>query len=214
MTLLLSFFVMQYVVMSWMLFRRGVASEYIVGSASPLLFIWVIFWPVYHHFSFILYGLVLISLPLVIAQWPYAIMQQLKLSWSIPEFGFMPMIVLVLNLSVAAILFYLEAAFGFAIALSLCLASSMASFADKKEHIKLFLPFNPEQTLWGHVILLFMITLLCSWSLHIYFSVPQMATLSISAFAALAASLGRALFPHAWSNTGVLVGMAAALWLF
>jgi len=213
-TLLLIIFIMQYVIMSSMLYKRGIAAESIVACASPVLCIWVLFWPVYQNSLFIPYSMVFIALPLVAAQWPYAFMQQLKRSWTIADFGFLGIITLVLNLSIATLLFLIEPAFGFSIALCLCLASSTANMLDKQQYGRLFLAFNPQQTFLGHLSLIIMVSVLCSWSLHIYFSVPQMATWPIAVLTGLAASLGRALAPHVWSNTGMLTGMAMLLWLF
>jgi len=213
-TISLSIFIIQYVIMSLMLFKRGVASEYLVTCASPILCIWVIVWPIYHQSTLIPYSIALIALPLVAAQWPYPLTQQLKRSWSGSEFGFLPMITMVLNLGMAAILFTIEPAFGFAIALSLCLGVSAANLVDKLKRTPLLLPFNPHQTLWGHLVLILLTTILCSWSLHIYFSVPQFMTWPVAGLAALAASLGRAIIPNIWSSTGVVFGIAVVLWLF
>jgi len=197
---------------SSMLLRRNIAPHTLWQATAPLLCIWVLIWPVYVNTWTIWLPIITLLVAMV---WIYASNKPFCLSlqyiWGKPYP--LPMLSLIASISIALVIFQNIPEFGFALALTACLAFPLADLLDHIPNQPLGFPFHPEQTLLGHLGLLIASTCLCSWSIHLYHPMNWQLLIMATLIAAMAASLLRALCPRYWNLPVSILAMGWILWL-
>jgi len=195
-----------------MLLRRGIAPDVLWQATAPMLSIWVLIWPVYANTWSIwlpVYTLGITLLLIYTVPKPFCL--RIRAIWGRPYP--LPMLSLITSLSIAMAFFQTIPEFGFALALTICLAFPLADLLDRIPKQALGFPFHPQQTLWGHLGLLISTTFLCSWSIHLYHPINWKLLLMATLIAGMAASLLRALCPKHWNLPFATLAMGWILWL-
>jgi hypothetical protein len=217
--------ILQVALLSVALFRRRVARETIQKSMPPLFAIWIVMWPVYRDPSWIWAGIAALAgfvlLPLLLRRRPF--WRDLRRAWAAPAspvdyrlkkpIPFWPFAFFIATLAIAAALFQSIPEFGLGIALTVCLAQPAASWLDHFGFLALGFPAHPQQTLPGHLLLVFAAAGLCSWSVHVYHGIDWQPLLLATTVAGIAASVARALVPGGWNQPAVAAAMGVVLWL-
>jgi len=208
---------------SVMLLRRGVRPTTIQRMIPPLYAVWVLMWPVYSSGLWVWLGLAMLALPALLASFlNHPFWQSLRRAWSTPPhrrgmlpepMHLLPVFYLLTALTVAATWFQQIPEFGFGLALSLCLALPAADLVDRSGILPLKFPAHPEQTLPGHIVLIFISALLLAWSLHVYHGIDWRPLLIATWIAGIAGSVVRAIVPGGLNHALALLSMGATLWL-
>ena len=205
--------------LSVMLLRRNIPSATLSASLPPMISIWVLLWPLYEHPIWLWAGIMLLALPLLLAFTANTLFwQHLRIAWSGRFYReesprMWPLLSLIAALAIAAGFFQRLPEFGLGIGLTVCLAFPAADLLDRSRYIQLGFPQHPEQTLIGHIGLVFSTTLLCGWAIHLYHGVEWQRLFIATLLVGIAASVSRAFLPtHAMLPLATL-GMGVMLWL-
>lgn len=209
--------------LSVMLLRKRISSTTIAVSLAPLISIWVLLWPLYENPIWVWAGIMMLALPVLPAySSDHLFWQHLRIAWSGPgpetdEDNRLPdmwsFISLVTSLVIAAAFFQRIPEFGLGIALAASLAFPFASLLDRIGHLKLGFPLHPDQTLIGHIGLILSVSLLCSWSIHIYHGIGWQSLLIATLIAGMTASVIRAFLPSTLMLPVATLLMGVTLWL-
>jgi len=208
----------QLIWISVMLGKRGIAPQLIWQSSIPLVTIWVLAWPVYTQTLWLWLPIgIFISTALfshmskrnfwqyIHTIWGGFLKNTHRLPWHILSFT--------ISLAVAILFFQRIPEFGFALALTACLAFPLAELLDRIAYMQLGFLLHPEQTLLGHLALILSSTLICAWSVHLYHGIHWQQLLIATLIAGIAASLCRALLPSNWNQPAAILTMGWILWL-
>lgn len=205
--------------LSVMLLRRNIPSATLSASLPPMVSIWVLFWPLYEHPVWLWAGIMLLALLLLLAfivNTPF--WQHLRIAWSgtfyeeeSPQMW--PLLLLIAALAVATAFFQRLPEFGLGIGLAACLAFPAADLLDRSRYMQLGFPRHPEQTLVGHIGLLFSTAILCGWAIHLYHGVEWQRLFIATLLVGTTASVSRALFPTRVTLPLATLGMGVTLWL-
>lgn len=222
-TVLLAVGLLQAVVLSVMLLRKGITPSTITAALPPFISIWVILWPLYENPVSIWAGIMMLGLPTLLA---YSIKrpfwQQLRIAWSgpvsskeekIPLPHMWPFISLLAALAIATAFFQRAPEFGLGIGLAAVLAFPAASLLDRIGHLKLGFPIHPNQTLIGHIGLIIAVSVICMWSIHIYHGIEWQRLLIATLIAGIAASVIRGFSPSMLMLPLATLAMGTTLWL-
>ncbi len=222
-TVLFAMGLAQLVWLSVMLLRRNVPPTTITASLPPLLSIWVLLWPLYEHPVWVWAGIMLLGLPVLLTYGSrHLFWQHLRIAWSGagPEKNedgqrphMWPFVSLMASLAIAAAFFQRAPEFGLGIALATSLAFPAASLLDRTGHLKLGFPLHPDQTLIGHIGLVFSVAMICTWSIHIYHGTGWQRLLIATLIAGMAASVIRAFSPSNLMLPLATLAMGITLWL-
>ncbi|MDX8391399.1 MAG: hypothetical protein R8K53_02365 [Mariprofundaceae bacterium] len=194
--------------------RRGVPSSLLIRAVWALTAIWVLLWPVYHAVTAQLLAVVLFAMIILLPLWFKSdAARLLVLAWSDGADLPWPMLMFVLALLLAVIQFSFYPELGFGVALSMCLGLPLAHWLDRAGRWRLNFPANPEQTLPGHLGLIFSVIICCGWSLHVYQQVGWFESLTATLIAGCAASAARGLIFHPFNVPFVAVAIGAVLWM-
>jgi len=208
----------QVVWLSVVLIRKGFAPSVVRFSLLPLLSIWVLIWPAYTQGLWLMSGFALFLLPIIFA-WRSnkAFARHIKLCWhTTPETQRQPApwLVYLSSLFIAAILFYQAPELGLGVALSVCLAWPAAELLDKAgKGLLLGFALHPNQTLFGHIILVLGASLICAWGLQLYHGVVWYQFFIATLMAGFVASAIRGLTPIGWNMPLAFLGMSLTLWV-
>jgi hypothetical protein len=202
-----------------MLRRRGMAPRTIWQSMAPLFSVWALMWPLYQNATWLWAGIGILLVLLLLAhslKRPFWL--HLRQAWSAPVQGsntmhMWPPLSLIAALAVAAAFFQPIPEFGFSLALAACLLFPLADLLDRIRYLRLGFPVHPEQTLLGHLGLMFFAAILCAWSLHLYHGIDWHQLVIATLLAGIGASIARALLPHGWNLPGAVLAMGLILWL-
>ena len=210
---------------SVMLFRRGILPVNIQQSLTPMLAIWALMWPVYADARWLWAGLIGFAAPSLLASLlPLPFWQHLRLIWTAPaidswvrnNIDLPPLTHLITAIFIAIAWFQAIPEFGFGLALCLSLAFPAAHWADQL-HLRKFtalgFPAHPEQTLAGHLVLIFACTGLLCWSLNVYHGTGWQALFIATLIASLAASAAHALIPGQWNTPVAILSMGVVMWM-
>ncbi len=205
--------------LSVMLLRRNTPSATLSASLPPMISIWVLFWPLYEHPVWLWAGIILLTLPLLLAfnvNTPF--WQQLRIAWSGTLYEneppqMWPLLSLVAALAVAAGFSQRLPEFGLGIGLTACLAFPAADLLDRSRYMQLGFPQHPEQTLVGHIGLVFSTAILCGWAIHLYHGVEWQHLFIATLLVGIAASVTRAFSPTHITLPLTTLGMGVTLWL-
>jgi len=206
--------------MAWfsvMLVRRG-APVLVIQTAIPaLLTVWVLMWPVYVDKSWLVVDFGVFLMLMISSQFNTPFFQHLSIAWSHPSGAEFPQSQLFVALCIAASVFSLMPAFGFAMALCLCVGFPAAYWADILSQRyglpSLHFSAHPQQSLAGHLLFIALGWLFWTWSFDVYpefrhqYADGQMiytAALGASAIAALC----RARITGLWNMPITLSSMA------
>ena len=219
--LLSMLFVAGMVQVSWLavqLRRKGVAPKVIWLSSQPMFVIWVVMWPAYDKPQWIIVGLLIFAVWLLWALLAKSsFWLHLRQAWSAPgkheELFLWPPLALWLSLLLAFWLFQNIPEFGLGVALCATLIFPCADLLDRTTWMKLQFPLHPEQTLIGHLALIVLVSLLCSWSVHLYHGMNWQQLWMATGLAGVAASWVRALLPRWLNQPLALVAIATMLWV-
>jgi len=208
---------------SVMLLRRGLSPSTICASLPPLIAIWVVLWPLYESASSLWTGIVLLGLPILLV---YGIRKpftaQLRIAWSgraVPGEEQAPLphmwsfVSMLTALTIAVAFFQRAPELGLGIGLSACLAFPAASLLDRIGYLKLGFPLHPEQTLIGHIGLIIVVSLLCTWSIQVYHGIEWQRLLIATLIAGMATSIARAFSPTGTVMPLATLAMGGTLWL-
>jgi len=203
-----------------MLLRRGLSPRTICASLPPLIAIWVVLWPLYESASSLWAGIILLGLPILLV---YGIRKpftaQLRIAWSgravtaekQPHmWSFVSMLA---ALAIAVAFFQRAPEFGLGIGLAVCLAFPVASLLDRIGYLKLGFPLHPEQTLIGHIGLIIVVSLLCTWSIQVYHGIEWQRLLIATLIAGMTTSVARAFSPVGVVLPLATLAMGSTLWL-
>ncbi|MDX8404240.1 MAG: hypothetical protein R8K54_07525 [Mariprofundaceae bacterium] len=206
---------------SVMLLRKKVPPSTITISLAPLVSIWVLLWPLYENPIWVWAGIMLLALPILPAYSSrHMFWQHLRIAWSgleeqedgrLPDMW--PFVSLIASLVIAAAFFQRIPEFGLGIALAASLAFPFASLLDRTGYLKLGFPLHPDQTLMGHIGLVFSVSLLCTWSIHIYHGIGWQSLLIATLIAGMASSMIRAFLPSTLMLPIATLSMGITLWL-
>ncbi|MDT8375614.1 MAG: hypothetical protein RQ867_02625 [Mariprofundaceae bacterium] len=209
----------QLALLSVMMLRRNIAPDTLSASLPPLISIWVLLWPVYEQPVWLWAGIVLSGLPLLLAftvNTPF--WQHLRIAWSGTVYEdetprMWPLLSLITALAVAAAFFQRAPEFGLGIGLAVCLAFPAAELLDRGNTMPLGFPQHPEQTLIGHVGLVFSTALLCGWAIHLYHGIEWQRLFIATLLVGITASVIRAFLPTRFILPLAALGMGITLWL-
>jgi len=222
-TLLFAIVLAQFAWFSVMLLRRNVSPTAISASLSPLIAVWVLLWPLYTESALLWGGIMILGSPILFTyglRRPFFL--QLRIAWSgVPlsseEKPAMPqmwsLVSLLTALTVAAAFFQRAPEFGLGIGLAACLAFPAAALMDRTGHLKLGFPHHPEQTLVGHIALIFSVSVICMWSIHLYHGIEWQRILIATLIAGIAASVARAFAPGHIMLPSATLATGAVLWI-
>jgi hypothetical protein len=218
-TVLFSVGLLQLAWLSVMMLRRNMHPASLSASLPPMISIWVLLWPLYERPVWLWAGLILLTLPLLLAftiNTPF--WQHLRIAWSGTFYEeepprMWPLLSLIAALAVAAGFFQRLPEFGLGIGLAACLAFPAADLLDRSGYTQLGFPQHPEQTLIGHIGLLLSTTLLCGWAIHLYHGVEWQRLFIATLLVGMTASVTRALFPTRVMLPLATLGMGVTLWL-
>ncbi len=221
MTVLLLIGLWQTSMVAVFLLHKGFHPRDIWQATQPMMVIWVFFWPVYQSLAWLWMGLLLWLLLLLAARLiekPFWL--ALRKAWS-PHLGaatagqptLLAPFSLWLALLIAATLFEQGMPeFGFGIALSACLSFPLARLCDRMGYLPLAVSLHPEHTLPGQLLLLLSMTILCTWSIHVYHDVDWLLILPAATMAACVASVIRMLLPQWWNLPLAMLASSFLLW--
>jgi len=209
----------QLVWLSVMLLRRDIASTTLCAALLPMISIWVLLWPLYEHPIWLWAGIMLLGLPILLAftiNTPF--WQHLRIAWSGTGYKeaspqMWPLLSLIAALAIAAAFFQRSPEFGLGIGLTVCLAFPAADLLDRGRYMQLGFPRHPEQTLIGHIGLIFSTTLLCGWAIHLYHGIEWQRLFIAMLLVGFAASVTRAFLPTHFTLPLATLGMGVTLWL-
>ncbi len=211
--------------LSVVLFRRGIHPINIQYALTPMLTIWVLMWPVYSDARWLWVGLIGFAAAGLLASFlNFPFWQQLRIVWTAPaidspvrnNIDLPPLTHLISAIFIAGAWFQTIPEFGFGLALCLSLAFPAAHWVDQLgQHTfrKLGFPTHPEQTLAGHLTLIFSCTVLLCWSLNVYHGTGWQTLLIATFITALAASATRALTPGQWYAPAAMLTMGFVMWI-
>ncbi len=205
--------------LSVMLLRRNIPSATLSASLPPMISIWVLFWPLYEHPVWLWAGIILLTLPLLLAfsiNTPF--WQQLRIAWSgtlheEKPSQMWPLLLLVTALAIATAFFQRSPEFGLGIGLAACLAFPAADLLDRSRYMQLGFPRHPEQTLVGHIGLALSTAILCGWAIHLYHGVEWQRLFIATLLVGITASVTRAFSPTHITLPLATLGMGVTLWL-
>lgn len=222
-TVLFAIGVFQLIWFSVVLLRKRIPPTIITASLPPFVSIWMLLWPLYEHPIWLWAGIALLISPIFPAYISkHLFWQHLRISWADPLAGkqqneHLPhmwyFISWVTSLAIAAAFFQRTPEFGLGIGLAASLAFPVASLLDRIKHLKLGFPLHPEQTLIGHIGLIFSVSILCTWSIHIYHGIEWQRLLIATLIAGMAASIIRAFSPSHLMLPLATLAMGVTLWL-
>ncbi|MDQ6967372.1 MAG: hypothetical protein Q9M14_01640 [Mariprofundaceae bacterium] len=214
-------FILGFAQLMWisaMLAKRGIAPEFIWQGTMPLLTIWVLIWPVYTQTVWLWLPIAIFIITALLSHiikrpfWQYLhtiwggyTNSKRSLPWDILS--------LTSTLAIALAFFQNIPEFGFALALTACLAFPLATLLDRIAYLQLGFLLHPQQTLLGHLALIASSALLCAWSIHLYHGINWQQLLIATLIAGMAASLCRALLPRYWNQPAAILTMGWILWL-
>ena len=221
-TLLFAIVLAQFAWFSVMLLRRGISPTAISAALPPLVAIWVLLWPLYLSRTAVWAGIMVLGSPILFA---YGIRKpfflQLKIAWSgeplsseeQPDMPHMwSLVSLLAALTIAAAFVQRAPEFGLGIGLSACLAFPAASLLDRTGHVKLGFPRYSGQTLIGHIGLIFSVSVICMWGIHLYHGIEWQRILIATMIAGIAASVARAFIPGVIMLPTATLVIGATLW--
>jgi len=205
--------------LSVMMLRRGITSTALCAALPPMISIWVLLWPLYEHPIWIWAGIMLLGLPILLGftvNTPF--WQHLRLAWSGPLHTdeapqMWPLLSLISALAVAAAFFQRSPEFGLGIGLAACLAFPAAELLDRGRYMQLGFPRHPEQSLIGHIGLIFSTALLCGWAIHLYHGIEWQRLFIATLLVGIAASAIRAFIPTHFTLPLATLSMGLTLWL-
>jgi len=206
--------------LSVVLVRKGFSPSLIRLSMVGLLSIWVLIWPAYEHTTTVFIAFSLFSFPLLFSlRKNHAFARHLRLCWHSPNQHITnqqlpPWIFLALSCAICTSLFHQAPELGIGLGLSLCLAWSAADIMDTLQFgPRLNIRINPKQTLFGHLLLIIITSLVCTWSLQLYHGADWQQFIIATLIVGFVASLLRALISQGWNMPVSILGMAIVLWL-
>jgi hypothetical protein len=217
--------VLQLAWFSVMLFRRGIHPVNIQQALTPMLSIWVLMWPVYADARWLWVGLSELAVPSLFACWlRFPFWQHLRVVWTAPtmesparnNIDLPPLTHLITAIFISGAWFQTIPEFGFGLALCLLLAFPAAHWTDqmgRHKFTKLGFPAHPEQTLAGHLVLIFACTGLLCWSLNVYHGTNWQTLFIATLIAGMTASTARALIPGQWNTPAAMLTMGFVMWL-
>jgi hypothetical protein len=211
--------------LSVVLFRRGIHPVNIQYALTPMLTIWVLMWPVYTDARWLWVGLIGFAVPSMLAcllNFPF--WQHLRVVWTAPaidspirnNIDLPPLTHLITAILIAGAWFQTIPEFGFGLALCLSLAFPAAHWVDQlgqHKFRKLGFPTHPEQTLAGHLTLIFACTGLLCWSLNVYHGTNWQTLFIATLITGMAASATRALTPGQWYTPAAMLTMGFVMWV-
>lgn len=221
-TLLLALGLGQLAWLSVMLLRRSVSPTAISATLQPIIAIWVLLWPLYSEPIALWAGIIVLGSPILLAyglNMPF--FMQLRIAWSgkpvssgkkPPQPHMWSLVSLLVALSVAAAFFQRAPEFGLGTGLAACLAFPAAALLDRTGQIRLGFPRHPEQTLIGHIVLIFSVSLICMWGIHLYHGIEWQRILVATLIAGMAASIARAFAPGAIMLPAGTLAIGVTLW--
>jgi ABC-type xylose transport system permease subunit len=214
--------------MAWlsvMLFRRGIHPTNIQYALTPMLTIWVLMWPVYTDARWLWVGLVGFAVPSLFAcVLKLLFWQHLRVIWTAPaldspirdNIDLPPLTHLIIAILIAGAWFQAIPEFGFGLALCLSLAFPAVHWVDqfgRDKFRKLGFPTHPEQTLAGHLTLIFICTGLLCWSLNVYHGTNWQTLFIATLITGMAASATHALTPGQWNTPAAMLSMGFVMWI-
>ncbi|MDX8402646.1 MAG: hypothetical protein R8K47_08450 [Mariprofundaceae bacterium] len=203
--------------MAWfsvMLARRGVPPAALRLATPPLFTLWVVFWPVHADLRWLWVGLVALALPSLLARFaPHPFWRQLRAVWTPPDAPRWepPLFPTLAGLALAAAWMNSAPEFGFGMALCATLALPAADIADRFTPWRLGFPAHPGQTLFGHLLMILLATILLAWALRVWHHLPWSPILVPTLVAALSGSALRALAPAPWHGAAAVLAMGLTL---
>jgi len=203
---------------SLMLSRRNIAWASIRQAATPLLAIWVLAWPIYEQQIWAWFPIsLLLLLGILSSLLKQHIWQHLGHIWGQKDPKGKrkpwPLLSLLAALSIALAFFQRIPEFGLGLGLTACLAFPFAQLLEKSSYSRLHFPLHPEQSLLGHLGMMGISVLLCSWSIHLYHGIDWRQLLIATLIAAMGASIARASLPSLLHLPAAILTMGGILWL-